>query len=150
MAGTRIRTRLRKNAGLTLIEIMVSVFVFLMVFAVLTKTLQNIRQIQLKSHELSIASQIFAEVTEQIMYMRDTGGWNMIETGSLLFNGNNVHKLNELDNSNLNVNVQHYKDKNNVGVDTLKQVTVNLSWDSADGNNYSESCVTILSQPPGV
>ncbi|MBN2143901.1 MAG: prepilin-type N-terminal cleavage/methylation domain-containing protein [Candidatus Aureabacteria bacterium] len=134
--------------GFSLVELMIAIFVFLVIFSWVMKGLSNIVQVQKQSQELAIASQILGDVTEKICYLRSTGGWDMIETSTLSFTSSTVAELTSLKNASVNATVVPYKDQYGADVPTLKKVALVLNWISQNGVAKSETFQIVLSKPP--
>lgn len=141
---------IRRKSGFSLIELMIAIFIFMVVFAGILKGLTTSKQVLNNSIEKTIVSQILGDVSEQIVYLKNTGGWHMIETSWLVsaFTSSTVADLSSLNGASVNVTVVPYKDKSNVDISTLKQVTINLTWTDPLGTLRSDSFVTVLSKPP--
>lgn len=134
--------------GFSLIELMISIFIFFFIFSGVMRGLATIVSVQKDSRELSIASQILGDVAEKIIYMRNTAGWEVINSSSLYFDSSTIAELNSLPSGSLNVAVVPYKDVSGADIDTLKKVTITLNWVSRNGKTKSEVFETVLSKPP--
>ena len=134
--------------GFSLVELMIAIFIFFLLFSGVMRGLSNIFNVQEDSHELAVASQILGDITEKIMYMRNTAGWDFIDSSTLYFNATTVAEFNSLPGSSLNVAVVPYKDPSGMEIETLKKITITLNWTSNNGKPKSEVFETVLSKPP--
>ena len=137
-----------RNRGFSLLELMIAIFIFFLLFSGVMKSLSTILNVQKDSHELAIASQILGDITEKIIHLRNTAGWDMIDSSILYFNASTVAELSSLSMSSVNVAVVPYKNPSGVDIETLKKVTVTVSWTSHSGKAKSEVFETVLSKPP--
>jgi hypothetical protein len=136
-----------RSLGLTLIEILISLFVLAVIFMGTIKALQLTARIQGKSEDIAQASQVFSDVSEKILNMRDTA-FPLIVTG-LTFNTSNVPSLSQLENPSVTITVAPYKDRFGIDITAIKQVTIRLNWTSIlDGVLMSDSFTTLVSEPP--
>ncbi len=133
--------------GMSLPEVLIAVFVFTLVLSSSIKALKNVDDVYKRSEELSIANQVLGTVIEQISNFRDTGGWDFVVSG-MKFDSSNVSLITSLGTPSVSVNVNYYKDEFGADIDTLKQISVTLTWISYIGRTQTKSLVTILSKPP--
>lgn len=134
--------------GFSLIELLIAIFIFFLIFSGVMKSLSGIFTVQKDSRELAIASQILGDIAEKITYMRNTAGWDVIDSSTLFFNSTTVAELNSLPGSSVNVVVIPYKDESGTDTDTLKKITITLNWTSNKGKTKSEAFEMVLSKPP--
>ncbi len=134
--------------GFSLIELLIAIFIFFLIFSGVMKSLASIFTVQKDSRELAIASQILGDIAEKITYMRNTAGWDVIDSSTLVFNSTTVAELNSLPGSSVNVAVVPYKDASGADTNTLKRITITLNWTSKNGKAKSEAFEMVLSKPP--
>lgn len=134
--------------GFSLVELMIAIFIFFLLFSGVMRSLAGIFNVQKDSHELAVASQILGDIAEKITYMRNTAGWDIIDSSTLSFNSAIIAELNSLPSPSVNVAVVPYKDESGTDIDTLKKVTISLNWTSNKGQAKSEQFEMVLSKPP--
>ena len=138
----------QKIAGFSLIELLIAIFIFFLLFSGVIRSLATIFTVQKDSRELAVASQILGDVAEKITYMRNTAGWDLIDSSTLFFNATTIAELNNLPSSSVSLSVVPYKDKFGADTDTLKQITITLNWTSNKGKAKTEAFTMVLSKPP--